>query len=212
MNPGRQAEKHAPGRCAKPAVLESELPLYRQRTLAVLRRYFRLAMATGRLPSLLGREFFRARVTSYRLHTFEDAVIFTHDVERCLERLDAMSKQLIARIVLQGHTEEETAHLLQCTRRHVVRLYPEALDRLSAILLEVNLLSPGLSSADESGTAREEEKAAEPTSIDCQASAEPEWAQLPKKAAGRVKWQPEPIWAGARRCQVGKDGPIFASA
>src|SRR5438876_933901 len=62
---------------------ESELWIYRDRTTAMLRRYFRLSVELGRLPSLLGREFFRARVTSYRMHSFEDAVIFVHDVENC---------------------------------------------------------------------------------------------------------------------------------
>lgn len=78
---------------------KTDLPLYRQRTLGMLRRYFRLAVETGRLPSVLGREFFRARVTSYRLHTFEDAVIFIHDMEHCLDRLDETSRQVIARMV-----------------------------------------------------------------------------------------------------------------
>ena len=41
---------------------ESELWIYRDRTTAMLRRYFRLSVELGRLPSLLGREFFsRAR-------------------------------------------------------------------------------------------------------------------------------------------------------
>lgn len=123
-------------------VAEIALPLYRERTLAILRRYFCLAMETGRLPSLLGREFFRARTSSYRLNTFEDAVIFVHDVERCLERLDPLAQKLIAHIALQGHTADETARRLNWTRRHVARCYPEALDRLSAILLRVRLLEP----------------------------------------------------------------------
>jgi hypothetical protein len=67
-----------------------------------------------------------------------------HDMERFLERLDRLSKELIARRALQGHTEEETARLLGCSRRHVVRLYPVALDRLSGILLRVEMLRPGI--------------------------------------------------------------------
>jgi hypothetical protein len=62
-----------------------DLWLYRERTVALLKRYLRLSVEVGRLPSLLGREFFRARVTSYRMASFEDAVIFVHDVEHCLE-------------------------------------------------------------------------------------------------------------------------------
>ena len=41
----------------------------------------RLSVEVGRLPSVLGREFFRARVSSYHVSTFEDTVIFVHDME-----------------------------------------------------------------------------------------------------------------------------------
>jgi len=40
---------------------QPDLWLYRDRTSALLRRYLRLAVEVGRLPTLLGREFFRAR-------------------------------------------------------------------------------------------------------------------------------------------------------
>jgi hypothetical protein len=40
------------------------------------------------LPSILGLQFFRSPVTSYRAASFEDIVIFVHDVERSLEQLD----------------------------------------------------------------------------------------------------------------------------
>jgi len=127
---------------ATAAVAAQELHLYRDRTRAILRRYFRMSIELGRLPSLVGREFFRSRVTSYRMHTFEDAVIFVHDTERCLERLDPFSQQLIARIIFQDYTLEETAALVGCGRRTVVRRYPQALDRLSELFLEAELLRP----------------------------------------------------------------------
>lgn len=129
-------------RAAPPAVAPPELHLYRDRTRAILRRYFRMSIELGRLPSLVGREFFRSRVTSYRMHTFEDAVIFVHDTETCLERLDPLSQQLIARVIFQDYTLEETAALLGCGRRTVVRRYPRALDRLSELFLEAELLRP----------------------------------------------------------------------
>jgi hypothetical protein len=50
----------------------------------------------GRLPSLLGREFFRTRVTSYHAGTFEDAVIFVHDVASGLAQLGGFENKLIA--------------------------------------------------------------------------------------------------------------------
>jgi hypothetical protein len=120
---------------------DPDLWLYRDRTIGMLRRYMRLSIEVGRLPSLLGREFFRTRVTSYTVSTFEDAVIFVHDVERILERLDAFDKKLIGRIVLQDYSQDETARLLNCGRRTVVRRFPEAVDRISESFLEGGLLA-----------------------------------------------------------------------
>ncbi len=74
---------------------DPNLWLYRQRTLGMLRRYVRLSVEVGRLPSLLGREFFRTRVTSYTSVTFEDLVIFVHDVERVLSKLNEFDQRLI---------------------------------------------------------------------------------------------------------------------
>jgi len=78
----------------------------------MLRRYMRLSVAVGRLPSLLGREFFRTRVTSYSASTFEDTVIFVHDVDRSLEKLDWFEKELIGKIVLQEYSQDQAAILL----------------------------------------------------------------------------------------------------
>lgn len=119
---------------------DPDLWLYRKRTVGLLRRYMRLSTEVGRLPSLLGREFFRTRVTSYRSGTFEDAAIFVHDVERSLENLDEFDKQLIAKIVLQEYPQEEAARLLGCGHRRLARCYIEALDRVSEIFLKRRLL------------------------------------------------------------------------
>jgi len=119
---------------------ERERKIYRKRTVTMLQRYMRYSIETGRLPSLLGREFFRAKVTSYTVVTFEDRVIFVHDMERCLEKLDEFSQQLIARHILQEHDRWATARLLNCNEKTVRRLTPMALDMLSEILLDVGLL------------------------------------------------------------------------
>ncbi|HXZ26486.1 MAG TPA: hypothetical protein VEG08_00650 [Terriglobales bacterium] len=118
----------------------SDLALYRGATLGLLRRYFQLSVEIGRLPSLLGRECFRARLTSYRMQSFEDVVIFVHDLERCLERLDGFSQRLLVRVVFQEYTQEEAAGLLGCTCRTVERRFPEMLDAMSAVFLERRLL------------------------------------------------------------------------
>ncbi len=119
---------------------DPDLWLYRERTLGMLRRYQRLSVEVGRLPSLLGREFFRTRVTSYHAGTFEDAVIFVHDVARGLEQLGEFEHKLIARIALQDYTQNETARVLGCWRRTVGRRFPEALDRVTEIFLDSGLL------------------------------------------------------------------------
>ncbi len=117
-----------------------ELSFYRDHTLLLLRRYFRLSLQLGRLPSLVGREVFRARISFYRARTFEDAVIFVHDVERCLERLDRPSRQLIACIVFQEYTEDETARLLSWAVRTVERTFPLALDKVTEEFLACGVL------------------------------------------------------------------------
>jgi len=88
----------------------------------------------------LGREFFRAKVTSYTVVTFEDRVIFVHDMEKCLARLDEFSRQLIARHILQEHDQVATGRLLHCTERTVRTYIPIVLDVLSEILVEVGLM------------------------------------------------------------------------
>ncbi|MBI2682001.1 MAG: hypothetical protein HYX26_02080, partial [Acidobacteriales bacterium] len=65
----------------------AEISLYRGLTIGMLRRYFRVSLEAGRLPSILGREFFRTQVTHYRMHSLEDRIILVFDVEKCLAKL-----------------------------------------------------------------------------------------------------------------------------
>src|SRR5438552_15354426 len=106
-----------------PTAPEDEICQYRHRTRALLRRYFYTSIEVGRLPSLLGREFFRAKVTSYRASSFEDAVIFVHDVERCLQDLEPVSQRLIAAIVFQDYSPDDVPRLLNCARATVLRRF-----------------------------------------------------------------------------------------
>jgi hypothetical protein len=119
---------------------DRERRIYRGRTVQMLRRYLRYSIETGRLPSVLGGEFFRAKMTTYSVGTFEDRVIFVHDMEKCLGKLDEFSRQLIARHVLQEHDQEATGKLLHCTERTVRTYVPVVLDLLSQILVDVGLL------------------------------------------------------------------------
>ena len=119
---------------------EMELWPYRRRTVALLRRYARASVEVGRLPSLLEREFFRTRVTSYTMRNFEDVVIFVADMEQAIEKLNALEKKLLAMNVLEEYTIPEVARLLGCTQRTVERFLQDALDQLSRILLAGGLM------------------------------------------------------------------------
>jgi len=118
---------------------DPDLWLYRERTLALLKRYMRLSVEVGRLPSLLGREFLRTKALSYHM-TFEDAVILVHDIERALRKLSEFDRRLIAVCIMEEYTHDEAARLLGCWRRTVGRRIPEVLDELSAIFLQGGLL------------------------------------------------------------------------
>ena len=121
---------------------EGVLPFYRARTERMLRRYFRLSLDLGRLPSILGGEVFRGTVSSSRRHTFEDFVIYVHDMEQCLEKLDPASLETIAALVFLDQSQEEAAKSLGLSRRQVERRYGTALDRLSYRLLTAEMLQP----------------------------------------------------------------------
>ncbi len=122
-----------------------DLWLYRNRTQTMLRRYLRYSLETGRVPSILGREFFRSKVSSYTVATFEDRVIFVYDMERSIEMLDGFSRELLTRVVLQEHHPEDIRRQYAMPRRSIYRRLEEALDELSGILLNRRLLTQNMS-------------------------------------------------------------------
>lgn len=119
-----------------------QVAFYRKYTEAMLRRYVRMSMEAGKVPSLLGREMFRAKVTSYRVEGFDDVIIFIHDIEHCLEQLSYEQQRLITRISLEEYTLQEAAAMLGLAPRTAVRHYCRALDRLTAIFLDTRMLEP----------------------------------------------------------------------
>lgn len=122
------------------AAIQSDLSQYRVRCVSLLRKYFKMSVELGRLPSLLGREFFRTQVTSYTTHTFEDAVIFVHDMERALDSLAPAYRIMIARILFQEYSYNEASEMLRIPRRTFVRAFAAAIDSLSEIMLERELM------------------------------------------------------------------------
>jgi predicted DNA-binding protein (UPF0251 family) len=117
-----------------------EMAFYRKYTQAMLRRYLRMSMEAGRVPSLLGRELFRGHVSSYRMNSFEDVVVFCMDVERCLARLNPEEKELIRRVALQEYTQSEAAAVMGTSLRCVSRAYGVTLDKLTTMFLAGHLL------------------------------------------------------------------------
>ncbi len=123
---------------------EAELPIslafYRKHTESMLRRYLYASMQVGRAPSILSEPIARGWASSRPVRTFEDAVIFVLDIEKCLDQLGELDRQLISRIVLQEYTQPEAAVLLGMSTRTVSYKFPEALDRLTQKLLDTGLL------------------------------------------------------------------------
>jgi DNA-directed RNA polymerase specialized sigma24 family protein len=123
---------------------EVEMAFYRKYTEGMLRRFMYRSMEMGRVPSLLGDFSFRGKSSSRRAYTFEDAIVFVHDVERCLTVLGPVERALVGRIALQEYTQAEAAELLGMSVRTVVRRYADALDRLTHVFLQRKLMQvPG---------------------------------------------------------------------
>jgi hypothetical protein len=117
---------------------------YRKHTLALLNRYLRISMEIGRAPSALGRIVLRGRVSSYRLRTFEDGIIFVLDVEKALKQLDRLSRAVVNRVALEDYSIPEAAALTGESERSINRIYGEAMDRLTAVFLQFGLLMPNV--------------------------------------------------------------------
>jgi hypothetical protein len=116
------------------------LAFYRKYTEALLRRYLRMSLDVGRVPSILGREMFRAKVSSYRMESFEDAVIFCHDIERCIQRLTANEQLMIEHLALKQYTVAEAAQILRTSPKTIIWQYTGALDRLTRIFIALEIL------------------------------------------------------------------------
>ncbi len=136
------AAKIAEGKAQKASaeMPDASLGFYRKHTEAMLRRYLYASMQVGRSPSILGDPIGRGWVSSRPVRTFEDAVIFVLDIERCLDKLGSLDRQLLSRIVLQEYTHSETSALMGMSVRAISYKFPLALDRLTEMLLESDLL------------------------------------------------------------------------
>lgn len=133
----RPKPKPAKAPASEPVV---SLAFYRKHTENMLRRYLYASMQVGRAPSIIGDPVSRGWASSRPIRTFEDAIIFVLDLERCLEQLGSLDRQLLSRIVLQEYTQAEAGTLIGMSVRAVSYKFPAALDRLTEKLLASGLL------------------------------------------------------------------------
>lgn len=138
--PAKLARRPQPAATRPLRIPQESLAFYRKHSESLLRRYQYASMQVGRAPSILADPIARGWASSRPVRTFEDAVIFVLDIERCLDRLEGFDRQLISRVVLQEYTQAEAAQLLGMSVRAISYKYPQALDRLTEKLLEADLL------------------------------------------------------------------------
>jgi hypothetical protein len=139
---GKSAKQAASKLVAKAACNEPVISLgfYRKHTESLLRRFQYASMQMGRAPSILSDPVSRGWASSRPVRTFEDAVIFVLDMEKCLDRLPSLDRQILNRVVLQEYTQAEAAVLLGMSVRTISYKFPQAMDRLTEKLLETELL------------------------------------------------------------------------
>jgi DNA-directed RNA polymerase specialized sigma24 family protein len=116
------------------------LAFYRKHTEKMLRRYLYASMLVGRAPAILGEPVGRGWVSSRKIKTFEDAVIFVLDIERCIKKLTPIHQAILSRIALQEYTYAEAADILGVSARAISYKYKQALDSLTELLLQSDLL------------------------------------------------------------------------
>jgi len=117
-----------------------EMVCFRGQTLALVRHFFELSSQLGRLPSLLGREFFRARVSHHAVPSFEEQAVFVRDIDLCIGKLNAEQQEIVSLAGLYDFSQDEVAEMLHISRAAVHLWFVEALDALSEIFLEAGLL------------------------------------------------------------------------
>ena len=117
-----------------------EMLCFRGQTLALVRHFFEISAQVGRVSSLLGREFFRARVTHHAIPSFEEQAVFVRDIELCLSKLGAEHARVLTLLGLYDYSYDEVSRMMHCSRTLARQWFSEALDCLSEIFLDAGLL------------------------------------------------------------------------
>lgn len=117
------------------------LPTFeRTHAIHLLQSFFQTSLLLGRMPSLLGREIFRARTDTQRARAFEDAVVFVCDVERCLRQLEKQDQRILACCVFEDRSEWDAARRLHCAQSEISRRLGKVLDSLYETFCQLGLL------------------------------------------------------------------------
>jgi hypothetical protein len=118
----------------------AEVLFFRAQTLAIVRHFFEIASQIGRVPSILGREFFRAKVSHHAIPSFEEQAVFVHDVEAALGRLSQQDGEMVALAGLFHYSLDDVAMMLGRSRSYVVQHFAASVDRLAQMFLDTGLL------------------------------------------------------------------------
>jgi len=113
---------------------------FRGQTLAIVRHFYEIASQIGRLPSILGREFFRAKVSHHAIPSFEEQAVFVHDVEAALGRLHEQDAEVIALVGLFQYSLDDVAAMLGRSRSGVAGRFADSIDRLAELFLAAGLI------------------------------------------------------------------------
>jgi DNA-directed RNA polymerase specialized sigma24 family protein len=165
----------APPEPAKAPDPRPEMVCFRDQTMAMVRHYFELSSQLGRLPSLMGREFFRAKVSHHAIPSFEEQAVFVRDVELSIGKLNAEHQEIVTIAGLYSFSQQEIAAMLHISRASVSAWFAEALDALSEIFLQAGLLRENRPDRRQRQVMRRHSCA----------------ARLPKKRPHRVQFAPD---------------------
>jgi len=139
----KEAQEIEPEAGENPAIEKKPvvtLAFYRKHTESLLRRYLYASMLVGRAPSILDHPVARGWASSRPVRTFEEAVNFVLDIEKCISQLSWLDKHLLSRIVLQEYTVGEAAAMLGLNINTAATKLSQAVDKLTEILLNADLL------------------------------------------------------------------------
>lgn len=138
--PARRSSRNRPPQYAVAFEPEPETVCYRGQALAIVRHFFEMSSQLGRLPSILGREFFRAKVSHHAIPSFEDQALFAHDIERSLSKLDNDEMNVLTLVGLYDLNLDEASEILHWSAGYISQRFGEALARLTQIFLDSGVL------------------------------------------------------------------------